>query len=313
MTTFDRPVLVTGAAGCIGAWVVATLVRNGNSAVAFDLSDNRARLELLLDKSAAAAVPWRRGDVADPGALREAVKQSDVGTIIHLAALQVPFCKGDPLAGAHANVAGHVNVLEAARTFGIERVVYTSSIAALPAEGGTHPSTLYGAYKAADEAIAQIYWHDWSVPSIGLRPHTVYGLGRDQGLTSAPTKAILAAAAGRNYVIPFRGRLQFQYAADVAEIILKCAAQPIQGSPVFDLGGAAVGVDEIVAAIRHAEPNARIAATGDPLPFPHDRDDGPLRSLLGSLPETPLHDGIAATATAFRDLLAHGRIAPEAA
>jgi len=313
MTDFERPVLVTGAAGCIGAWVVATLVRGGHPIVAFDLSAKRDRLALLLEKTIAAAVPWHCGDIADPDALKQAIMEHDIGTIIHLAALQVPFCKADPLAGARANVVGHVNVLEAARLFDIRRIVYTSSIAAQPIGNETHPSTLYGAYKAADEAIAQIYWCDWSVPSIGLRPHTVYGLGRDQGLTSAPTKAILASAARQDYTIPFRGHLQFQYAADVAEIILSCAAQPMEGAPVFDMGGASVSVDDIVAAIKDVEPSAHVATAGEPLPFPYDRDSGPLKRFLGSLPETPLHDGIAATMSAFRDLLANGRITPQAA
>jgi len=313
VTRFERPILVTGAAGCIGAWVVAALLRGGHSAVVFDLSADRERLALLLGKVGAEAIPWYCGDVADPDALRHVIKERDIGAIIHLAALQVPFCKVDPLAGARANVVGHVNVLEVARQCSVGRVVYTSSVAAQPAGEDAHPSTLYGAYKAVDEAIAQIYWRDWSIPSIGLRPHTVYGLGRDQGLTSAPTKAILAAAAGQAYTIPFRGSLQFQYAADVAEIIVRCAGQSVQGAPVFDMGGPPVHVDDIIATIRDVEPEARVIADGSPLPFPHDRDNAPLRTLLGSLPETPLHDGIAETLTAFRNLLADGRIAPEAA
>lgn len=313
MTRFEQPVLVTGAAGCIGAWVVATLARDGDSPIVFDVSPNRDRLALLLGREAAEAVPWHCGDVADSDVLRQVIRQRDIGAIIHLAALQVPFCRSDPLAGAHANVVGHVNVLESARQCGIRRMVYTSSIAALPVRGMDHPSTLYGAYKAADEAIAQIYWRDWSIPSVGLRPHTVYGLGRDQGLTSAPTKAILAVAAGRDYTIPFRGGLQFQYAADVAEIILRCAAKEVEGAPVFDMGGPAVDVDDILATIRDVEPSARVMAEGHALPFPHDRDNAPLQSLLGSLPDTPLHDGVAETLAAFRNLLADGRIAPEAA
>ena len=76
----------------------------------------------------------------------------DVRAIIHLAALQVPFCKADPVAGARANVVGTVNVLEAARHHGLKRLAYASSIAAhsfLP--GAPWLATLYGAYKLCDE------------------------------------------------------------------------------------------------------------------------------------------------------------------
>ena len=122
--------------------------------------------------------------------------QHDIRAIIHLAALQVPFCKADPAAGAKANVVGTVNVFEAARSRGLKRLAYASSIAAhsfFP--GAPWLATLYGAYKLCDEMIARTYAGDWDVPSIGIRPGVVYGVGRDQGLTSKTTVAILAAAA----------------------------------------------------------------------------------------------------------------------
>ena len=78
------------------------------------------------------------------------------------------------------------------------------------------PGTLYGVYKRANEGTAHVYWADHGVASVGLRPHTVFGPGRDQGLTSAPTTAMLAAACGRPYRIPFGGTSQFQYAPDAA-------------------------------------------------------------------------------------------------
>ena len=66
------------------------------------------------------------------------------------------------------------------------------------------PGTLYGVYKRANEGTAHVYWADHGVASVGLRPHTVFGPGRDQGLTSAPTTAMLAAACGRPYRDPVR-------------------------------------------------------------------------------------------------------------
>lgn len=305
----NRPVLVTGAAGCIGAWVVASLVRRGIAAVALDRSDDRRRLRLLLDEEDVASVPWITGDIADAPVVDAAIAKSDADAIIHLAALQVPFCKADPVAGARVNVVGHVNVFEAARRYGIRRLVYASSVAALPADGAVHISTLYGVYKAAGEGIARVYAQDWGVSSIGLRPHTVYGPGRDQGLTAAPTLAMLAAAAGRPYRIPFSGALLFQYAGEVAEILTRCCVDkaPEPGrSDVFDISCTRVTVEEIVAAIRRVVPSAEIAIDGTALPFPADRDDEPLRRVIDPWAEVGLEEGVRRTIARFRELLDRG-------
>src|SRR5258708_5652620 len=78
--------------------------------------------------------------------------------------------------------------------------VSASSIAALRGDAAC-PSTLYGVFKLANEGTAAGYFADFGVASIGLRPHTIYGPGRDQGLTSAPTAAMVAAARGEDYEI----------------------------------------------------------------------------------------------------------------
>ena len=110
---FPGTVLVTGAGGCIGSWVVATLVQSGVAVAAFDLTEDKRRPRLLLDDDELAQIRWMTGDIADTAAVREAAETSDARAIIHLAALQVPFCKADPAAGARANVVGTVNVFEA--------------------------------------------------------------------------------------------------------------------------------------------------------------------------------------------------------
>ena len=309
-----HPILVTGGAGCIGAWVAAHLVNAGADVVCLDRVDDRRRLLLIMDPGEVAALPWVVADIADHGAVAKAVSEYRIGVIIHLAALQVPFCKADPLAGARVNVVGHVNVFEAARHCGGLPVVYASSVAALPlASDPAYPSTLYGVYKAADEGIARVYWRDWSGPSIGLRPHTDTGPGRDQGLTSAPTKAMLAAAAGRPYAIPFGGALLFQYAGEVAEIIARCAATPVEDAYLFDLKGAKVTIPEIVTAIGRVAPGIEITCEGEALPFTSALDDAPLRRLIGDWRPVPLEEGVERTVAAFRELLDRGLVTPDEA
>lgn len=307
------PILVTGAAGCIGAWVVAGLVQRGQRPVVFDLSEDRRRLRLLLNDEQTNAVPWLKGDLTDTAAVERAVGDSGAAAIIHLAALQVPFCKADPVLGARVNVVGHVNVFEAARKRGVKRLVYASSIAALPVEGGTYQANLYGVYKAADEGIARIYAQDWGISSVGLRPHTVYGPGRDQGLTSAPTKAMLAAAADKPYTVPFRGTLNFQYAGEVAEIFIRCAEADVAAghADVYDLQGTKATVEDVVERIRQVAPGAKISIDGANLPFPAEFDDRPLRKLIGSWPATALDSGVERSIVLFRDLLKRGLVSAD--
>jgi nucleoside-diphosphate-sugar epimerase len=310
---FDGPVLVTGAGGCIGSWALALLANAGVPAVAFDLSDDRRRPRLLLTEEQLAGIPWVTGDIADTAAVADVVARHDIRAIIHLAALQVPFCKADPVAGAKANVVGTVNVFEAARHHGVARLAYASSIAAhsfLP--GAPWLATLYGAYKLCDEMIARTYAEDWAVPSVGIRPGVVYGVGRDQGMTSKTTVAILAAAAGRPFTVPFSGEVSALHAGEIASAFIKAVSKERAGAPVFDLNGRATSVAEWLDLVRAVAPGARLAISGDPLPFPADLSDEPVRQYLGDYGPVPLKEGIEATYAAFKRLLASGALSAEA-
>ena len=92
-----------------------------------------------------------------------------------------------------------------------------------------HPGTIYGVYKRANESTAAVYLAENGVSSTGLRPHTVYGVGRDQGVTSAPTTAMLAAAAGTPFTIPYGGAAQLQLARDVARAFIAASLAGARG------------------------------------------------------------------------------------
>ncbi len=314
-------VLVTGASGCIGAWVVRNLVRDGTPTAALDHGSSMHRLRLIMTEEALSQVQFIRGDVAEFSSVEAAVKESSATHIIHLAAMQVPFCKADPPLGARVNVVGTVNVFEAAKRRGVKKVVYASSVAVLgpkieypqivlPHDAPPRPRSHYGFYKQANEGNARVYWTDDGIASVGIRPHVVYGAGRDRGMTSAPSLAILAAAVGRSYMIPFGGRFGFQYADDVAKIFIGAARIQRDGADVFNLGQPAVTVPEIIAAIEAAEPRicGRIEFKDVALPLPEEMDNAALSAFLGGLPETPLACAIADTVRIFSQALADGRI-----
>jgi nucleoside-diphosphate-sugar epimerase len=243
--------------------------------------------------------------------------------VIHLAALQIPFSRADPPLGARVNVVGTVNVFEAVRRQDrpMAPVVYTGSIGMFSPvdfdaatdrlrEGtDAHPGNHYGVYKLANEGTARIYLADAGVPSVGLRPMTVFGAGRDQGMTSSPTVAMAAAVLGVPFRITFGGSTLFQYAADVAKTLIIASRSEPAGARVFNLGGNGVSITDWIAAIEEAVPDARGLLTADttPLPFPSDIEHAGL-AALGPVPVTPYRDAIAATVDIYRRLAARGRL-----
>jgi UDP-glucuronate 4-epimerase len=296
--------LVTGALGAIGAWTVRALLDRGHDVVTYDLGGSDHRLRLALSDEQLAALWQVDGDVTDLGQLERVIGDEGVTGVIHLAALQVPFVRADPVAGAAVNVGGTVNVLEAVRRRGegVAPVVYASSIAALGATPGAYPSTLYGVFKLANEGTARRYFEDYGVRSVGLRPHTVYGPGRDQGLTSAPTAAMVAAAEGREFRIPFGGAMQLQYVADAGEAFVRASEAGADGASVHNLDGPVATVTEIIDAIEAAAPEAagRITAEEKPLPFPPSVDSASFEALVGGPVSRPLADGVAEAIARFR-------------
>jgi UDP-glucuronate 4-epimerase len=296
--------LVTGALGAIGAWTVRSLLDRGESVVTYDLGGSDHRLRLALTGEELSSLTRVDGDVTDLAHLERVIDEHEVAAIIHLAALQVPFVREDPVAGARVNVTGTVNVLEAARRRAdrMRPVVYASSIAAIAEPGEEHPSTLYGVFKLANEGTAERYFADYGVSSVGLRPHTVYGPGRDQGLTSAPTAAMVAAAEGREFRIPFGGALQFQYVADAGEAFVRASEASAVGAAVHNLDGPVVTMQELIAVIERAAPDAAglISAGDEPLPFPPSVDATSFIALVGGPLSRPLADGVAEAIARFR-------------
>jgi nucleoside-diphosphate-sugar epimerase len=172
------------------------------------------------------------------------------------------------------------------------------------------PLTHYGAYKVCNELNARVYWLDQGISSVGLRPWTVYGVGRDFGMTSEPTKAIKAVAAGRPYHITYGGRQDLQYVGDVAGAFLRALTAPFEGAEAFNVRGAVEPIEGFVAALRAVAPEAKRLVTHSDrqLPIAFDLDDSRLEARLGPIPRTPLCDGIADTFRRFVALRSEGRL-----
>lgn len=316
-------VLLTGGYGCIGAWIVRQLLQQGDEVWIYDLKEDPRRLSLLVSAEQLAAVRFVAGDVTDLPRLRETLQSQRITHVVHLAGLQVPVCKADPLLGARVNVLGTLAVFEAVlhNRPQVQRLVYASSAAVfgpMQAQAGgplgddapLQPLTHYGVFKCCNEGNARIYHQDHGLASVGLRPWTVYGVGRDFGMTSEPTKAIKALALGRPYHITYGGVQDLQFVEDVAATFIRSLTQPYDGARSYNLRGQVVDMPVFHRALCEVEPSAaRLITHGDrQLAIAYDLDDAALRRDLGPMPVTPLSEGIARTLALFRTLHSEGRL-----
>lgn len=307
----NKSVLITGAAGCIGAWVVKKLLDQGAKPVVFDLTENRERLNLIMPD--ADDVIWETGDITDYERLCDVIKAHDIYAIIHLAALQVPYCKMDPIGSVKVNVLGTAHIFEAARQNGIKRLAYASSIASPAMGDNDYLATLYGAHKVCGEQMAAVYWQDWQVPSVCIRPGVIYGPGRDRGMSAAPTVAMLAAFNGQSHAIPFSGPVAFVHVEDAADRFIGAVSRGVEGAPVFDMQGTEADVADVILEIGRHIQGANIEMSGSALPFPHAADDGALDKFIGARAYKTMKEGIAQTLATFERARTRGILTPEMA
>lgn len=316
-------VLMTGGYGCIGSWVALQLVEQGQDVWIYDLKEDTHRLDLLLDADQRRRVHFVEGDVSDPDAVRAAMERLGATHVLHLAGLQVPTCRANPILGARVNVIGTLAIFEAAVALKgqVERVVYASSAAVhgppdpnSPGPVGDQvrlaPLTHYGAYKVCNEQNARVYWLDQGITSVGLRPWTVYGVGRDFGVTSEPTKAIKSVAAGRPYAISYGGLQDLQYVGDVAALFLRVLTAPFQGAEAYNVRGAVEPIETFVATLKAVAPQAEglITHGTKQLPIAPDLDDSRLAAAFGPLPRTSLEAGVRETFERFTALRSRGKL-----
>jgi nucleoside-diphosphate-sugar epimerase len=316
-------VLLTGGYGCIGSWILRNLLERGDQAWVYDLKEDPRRLRQIMREDLVPQVNFVQGDVTDLQSLKRAVAGHGITHLVHLAGLQVPVCRADPILGAKVNVLGTLAVFEAVRESKgqVQRLVYASSAAVFgPPESypagrlgddvPLSPTTHYGYFKCCNEGNARVYFQDHGLSSIGLRPWTVYGVGRDFGMTSEPTKAIKSLALGRKYHISYGGWQDLQFVDDVAKAFVRCLEAPYTGAKSYNLRGDVVDLATFHRALCEAEPDAaRLITFGErQIGIAYDLDDAALQRDLGPLPRTSLAEGVRRTLQHFRELQAEGRL-----
>ncbi len=218
-----RRVLITGASGFIGSWVLGALARRGVSVAALDQSPDDRLVKLVFGEDVAERIEWFPGSVADPALVDRVVSATRPDSIVHLAALLIPTCDRDPALGASVNVVGHANVFSAATRHAVGHVVYGSSAAASRRDDEGGLMSVYGGFKLWAEEFSRSWNRIEGLGSIGLRPAIVYGRGRRAGETAFATEAIEASLAGKRHVLPCRWQHRLEYIGDVASAFAESA------------------------------------------------------------------------------------------
>ena len=181
-------ILVTGVAGFIGAHVARQLLARGTPVVGIDNLNDYYDVQLKRDRLNDIAHPnftFHQVDFADAAALDAALQGVEIDVIVHLGAQAgVRYSLVNPRAYVQSNLAGHLNLLELARSRAVSHMIYASSSSvygnakSLPlrvSDRVDHPISLYAATKKADELMSETYAHLFRIPLTGVRFFTVYG------------------------------------------------------------------------------------------------------------------------------------------
>ncbi len=247
----QRTVLVTGAAGFIGAALSIRLLQRGDRVVGLDnLNDyydpslKQARLRQI--EAMASSGTWRfeRLALENEQALMALFAEERPQVVVNLAAQAgVRYSLENPAAYIQSNLVGFGNLLEGCRHSGTENLVYASSSSVyggnrnLPfheRQPVNHPVSLYAASKKANELMAHTYSHLYGLPATGLRFFTVYGpWGRPD---MAPMLFARAILAGKPIKVFNHGKMQrdFTYIDDIVEGVMRCCDKPATPNPDFD-------------------------------------------------------------------------------
>ena len=266
-------VLITGGMGVIGSLTTEKFLQEGYRPVVFARHRDDRLIRLIVDH-----VDIELGDVTDLPRLLEVIKKHRITHIIHAAAFVGAVSAANPALSVQVNVLGTVNVLEAARLFDIQRVVYTSAKGVyghidgqyghpdyepLPEEHAKNPVRIYDSAKLMGEHAGLHYQANHGVDFVALRFATTYGPGKTarHGKMGITSDLIESAFAGRPFLLA-KGRDQkddFIYNKDVAlGIYLACVTKRLSRR-VFNIGsGVGVTLTDMANALKEHLPQAVI-------------------------------------------------------
>jgi NAD dependent epimerase/dehydratase len=310
-----RRVLVTGAGGFIGSRLCERLVETGATVRALVRYTSHGGAGWLDRSPMRGEIEVRRGDLADANSVSDAVQGADV--VLHLGALiAIPYSYLAPESYVRTNVVGTLNVLQAVRALGVQRLVNTSTSEVYGSARFTpmtedHPLTgqsPYSATKIAADKLAESYHRSFATPVVTLRPFNTYG-PRQSARAVIPAIAVPALAGRTVRLGDDRPTRDFVFVDDTADAFLRAAvAAGIEGETIHFGGGRETAIGEL--------PGLIGAAAGVDIQVEHDparvrpaaseverlcADASRANRLLGWTPRVPLEEGLRRTVDFIRD------------
>jgi nucleoside-diphosphate-sugar epimerase len=273
-------IMITGGTGFLGSYLTRHLLeeKGETDLVLFEMYPNFSRVEEIRDR-----VTIVQGDVLQPLEILGAMKRHDVDRVVHLA-----YILGEPgenKVPPYVDVQnmGLLNVFEACRIQGVSRVCFASSAAVFAGHADQNrefreddpplPDTIYGACKNWGDHVARVYHRRYGLDTVGLRPASVFGLGRGQrgswssrlaNVPETPHFMVLPelAALGEPIEMPPDDQvIDWMYAADAAEAWYKVLTVQNPAHRMFNMVSERRRIGDVTAHLRRILPDAQISVS----------------------------------------------------
>lgn len=308
--------MITGGTGFLGSYLARHLVREkgitDKQLILFDRYPNTERIADIADQAILLT-----GDITEPSELLAAIKRYDVDQIYHLAAILGDPSPGQVVSYMKVMCDGTLQVFEAARIMGVKRVVYASSVAVygrasfrgkprdseLDEDDPPSPGTFYGMCKLYAENLAALYSRRFGLETVGLRPASVFGLGR--GARGSYASGLLPPQDVHYMVLPELAALgkpvemppdetesDWIYAADAAEAWYLAMNTPKPPRLVYNLAAERRRMADVTAHLRKLLPEARIGVSDKRVWTTPNMNCENLRKDLGFVPRYSMEAGL---------------------
>jgi nucleoside-diphosphate-sugar epimerase len=294
----------------VGSFAAREFLANGEEVVLYDLE---LRPSSLVGLERAEKV---QADATDQARLFDVVRSMGSTQIVHTAAALTPMAVADPYRATLINTYATLNVLEATRQFGLQRLVFASSgrvygrAAQRPTNAGGvsedtsfNPESAYGTMKIAGEFLGKNYMDAYGISFVALRFSGLYGPSQGYGrLGFRPLQPLLESALKGQAVRVkpfFAGAMEMTYARDAGQSVFLAATAPTVNHLAYNIGaGRAYTFDDLVQAVRTLNPRASIEVerrdedAAFPMPAYSVMDCSRAAADLGFHAEYDLHAGL---------------------
>lgn len=266
--------LVTGGTGFIGSYVVRDLLNQGEEVFCLQRSAATAIFRGVVSDEKADKVKIVQGDVSNAIHLFNLIKANKIDKVIHAGFILLSggASESNPAYSLQVNCVGMSNLLEAARLFGLKKVVWTSSSQAFGSIGKYYkepigddavykPDSMYSATKVLDEFMSQLYFDKFGVDSVGFRLGFILGVDRPMGRGGAFTKFLKDAATDVPTTMATMSAdaiRPFGYVENSSDLLIKACEAPTTKTRTFNAPDYQVSCRQIAESMQRVNPKARI-------------------------------------------------------